>query len=32
VRAVADAHEACIAARPRIGGGLAIDIAFQALS
>lgn len=32
VRAVADAHEARITARPRVGGGLAIDIAFHTLA
>jgi signal transduction histidine kinase len=32
VRAVADAHEARVAARPRIGGGLAIDVVFHALA
>jgi signal transduction histidine kinase len=32
VRAVADAHQARIAARPRIGGGLAIDVVFHALA
>ena len=31
VQAIADAHDAAITAQPRIGGGLAIDVAFAAL-
>lgn len=32
VRAVADAHEALLTARPRAGGGLAIDVAFRTVN
>ena len=31
VQAIADAHDATVTARPRTGGGLAIDVAFPAL-
>jgi signal transduction histidine kinase len=32
VQAVADAHDACVTARARAGGGLGIDVAFPALA
>jgi signal transduction histidine kinase len=32
VQAIADAHDASVTARPRIGGGLGIDVAFPALT